>query len=636
MKKSISLLLALLMMLMLLGACGEGASVKDPVPKDFQGLVLIAPAGTTVILYSGFVDGQVIPADEIYQTDQGDYHCYRGLSGAYRCTCAGNGYYSVKQNIFLTQEDAQGRKDVQILNGKRTNKGWEPDSVDVHTEQLRQSALTSEESQIAPYLPAFQSPYFTQEHGLHQATTQEEMMAFLRELDGSDDSLYLFNSGYSGGFHHEIPLAVFTKSDLSAATNLEEAARLLDQDKPTVLFRGQMHGNEPAGGEAALALIYWLDSTLGESYLDHMNICVIPRQNPDGAQNYQRTTTTRVDTNWDNLRLETPEAEAYAAVCRLFRPEVIVDAHEWNNHSEDMVLNADVCVGVGFTPDNSEAFCRISLDIHERIWEYEAAAGQSCRYLTNTVNKASPMTARNYASLQGTIFFLLETRGIGMGLTAYENRIVGHLAGIKAVLDHVAEDPTGIKAAVNAERTRIAQTGGVYTEENQVYLDLVVSDAPEMQYEMTNYSQDTGEARVEQVIPEVYMTAQRQRIAPTAYVIPAGESYAEPILSLMEKHGIAYTFLPAGSTVNLQQYDSKEEDYLTDEQAVTFENGAYVFCRNQVGGKILSVLMEPDVDDLADSKSTLIQRGMLKGENGVYPLYRYIHDLNSDGFIDYQ
>jgi hypothetical protein len=42
------------------------------------------------------------------------------------------------------------------------------------------------------------------------------------------------------------------------------------------------------------------------------------------------------------------------------------------------------------------------------------------------------------------------------------------------------------------------------------------------------------------------------------------------------------------------------------------------------------------VDDVAEQMGTMVQQGMIHGTGGVYPIYRYIHDLNAEGFIDYK
>ena len=53
----------------------------------------------------------------------------------------------------------------------------------------------------------------------------------------------------------------------------------------------------------------------------------------------------------------------------------------------------------------------------------------------------------------------------------------------------------------------------------------------------------------------------------------------------------------------------------------------------QEKAKILAMLMEPDVTDLAKSNSTLVMSGIIPQYDDTYPIYRYIHDLNPDGTI---
>ena len=46
---------------------------------------------------------------------------------------------------------------------------------------------------------------------------------------------------------------------------------------------GQQHGNEPAGGEAMLALAAALSSGELAPLLDRLSVVIVPRSNPDGA-----------------------------------------------------------------------------------------------------------------------------------------------------------------------------------------------------------------------------------------------------------------------------------------------------------------------------------------------------------------
>jgi murein tripeptide amidase MpaA len=68
------------------------------------------------------------------------------------------------------------------------------------------------------------------------------------------------------------------------------------------LILGQQHGNEPAGGEAALALTEQLPKHELD-LLAQVNVLVMPRANPDGAQNFVRATANGLDVNRDHLLL---------------------------------------------------------------------------------------------------------------------------------------------------------------------------------------------------------------------------------------------------------------------------------------------------------------------------------------------
>jgi hypothetical protein len=236
--------------------------------------------------------------------------------------------------------------------------------------------------------------------------------------------------------------------------------------------------------------------------------------------------------------------------------------------------------------------------------------------------------------MQGTVFVLLETRGIGNGLTMYVRRIVSHLASTQAVLRYAAENADYLQQTVDAERQMIIDKGAVYDTKDTVHLDLKSAEDITLQHTARSHDQITGVATEKTTIPTVYTAIARERVAPTAYVVPAESG--EQVRKLMDLHGIEYQFIPAGSTVKLQQYVAGETVTLSPESSVTFPEGAYVFCKNQVRGIILSMLMEPDVDDVSEQKGTLVQQGLLSAKDGKFPIYRYIHDLNADGFIDYR
>ena len=97
---------------------------------------------------------------------------------------------------------------------------------------------------------------------------------------------------------------------------------------PTVLLMALQHGNEPAWGEAALALARNL-ATDRQDLLERMNVLVLPRANPDAAERFGRESAHRIDINREHLLQRTPEAQAIAAVVRRYNPQVVADLHEF-------------------------------------------------------------------------------------------------------------------------------------------------------------------------------------------------------------------------------------------------------------------------------------------------------------------
>lgn len=603
--------------------------------ETFKGLVLKAASDVTVSLNSGFKDGAEIAPSEVVEKGSETYYYYAGLSGAYRYTVSGSGYYSVTKSIVVTEEQNQKETLVDVTPGKLVNTGWEAKKVGIIADTLLQGALSDDIAQWPQYAEVFTTPHYTMEHGDHQMTTQAQLEQFLQALDGDKDALYLYSAGTSSTYMQDIPIAVLTKADLSAAANLEQAAQAMGTDKPTVLIRAQMHGNEPAGGEAALAMIKWLKEK--PQLLDKVNVCIIPRQNPDGAQDYIRTVKGGIDPNRDCLRLESNEIAGFAQACRWLQPAVVVDSHEYTaKNGEDTMIAGDVQVQTGYTVENTDTFRDMNLALAKSIFTAMGENGLYSQYYSGCASARSTSISGGYSSKQGSLYILLESRGIGSGMANFSRRVISHFVSMEAIVQFTADNAGSIMDIVADQRRTIIEQGSKYDPRNVVGLEVNSQKEPSLQMTVQWLDQVTGAVTDKVQEPISYTKVDRSRIAPTAYVIPAGEGFAEKVLELMDKQGIAYTFIPKGSTVQLQQYTENGEIYLSGETAVTFPDGAYVFCRNQIGGWLLSMLMEPDVDIEAKYKGTLVQQELIRATDGKYPLYRYIRDLNTDGFIDYR
>jgi hypothetical protein len=102
--------------------------------------------------------------------------------------------------------------------------------------------------------------------------------------------------------------------------------------RPTALFVGSQHGNEPAGRETVLAMLRDLAFTTDPvlvRQLSEQSVLVIPSANPDGREANTRGNSTGTDINRDHLALTQPESRAIHTVIRDLGPDVVLDLHEY-------------------------------------------------------------------------------------------------------------------------------------------------------------------------------------------------------------------------------------------------------------------------------------------------------------------
>ncbi|MGH2736937.1 MAG: M14 family metallopeptidase [Actinomycetota bacterium] len=159
--------------------------------------------------------------------------------------------------------------------------------------------------------------------GGEQWTSFEEEQGFLAAVDAGSGRMSYEVVGRS---LQERPLHLVTLGEPAPASRAEIL------DRPTILFVCSQHGNEPAGREACLQMLrdlaYTDDNALG-SQLGTTSVLFVPTANPDGIEANTRGNADGVDINRDHMGLETPEAQAIARVVRDYKPDVILDLHEY-------------------------------------------------------------------------------------------------------------------------------------------------------------------------------------------------------------------------------------------------------------------------------------------------------------------
>ena len=268
-----------------------------------------------------------------------------------------------------------------------------------------------------------------------------------------------------------------------ALTALHFSAAGAPAGRPRVLLVGQQHGDEPAGAEALLVLAGQLARGELAPVLARLDVIVLPRANPDGAQWQQRVSAGGIDINRDHLLLRTPEAQAVAALVALQRPVVVVDLHEHTvvgRYLEKFqaVQRHDMLLQYAMTPHLPEALGRASeLWFRQPLLAALAAEGLSAEwYYTNPtpagdlrllMGGVQPDTGRNVQGLRHAVSLLLESRGVGIGRLHLARRMQSHLVALHSVLRQAArhaDDLQALQARADAEVAAQACVGRVVVQ----------------------------------------------------------------------------------------------------------------------------------------------------------------------------
>jgi predicted deacylase len=283
-------------------------------------------------------------------------------------------------------------------------------------------------------------------------TSHAELVAYVEALQKDTGGFALRTIGRSQR-GQPIPLLVFTRGGAAAA-------------RPTVLIVAQQHGNEPAGSEAALVIATRLARGDLRGLLDRIDVLVVPHANPDGAEAFVRDTAMHVDMNRDHLLLRTPEARAIARIAREYRPDVVVDAHEFTVMDRWVtkfggVMRYDALIQfatVGNLPraitDASDRPFRVAVEGALAAdgllphWYFTTEAGSADR--TVSMGGVQPDTWRNIGGLRNAISVLLETRGVGIGRAHFARRVRTHELTMEALLRTAAADPAALLRTTRA------------------------------------------------------------------------------------------------------------------------------------------------------------------------------------------
>ena len=613
-------------------------------------LRISVPAGVELTLAKGFLEGDEIKPSRVELGRKGSTFVFYDLPvGDYHYIGSGKGYFTRSKALFFSEEKAALGLDIVFDPLKKTGQGYEPtEKFFNYNDEVQKKVIPADPAMWESHRDLFVTPGLDPKKEPDRVATEEELLAFLNKTVRPENNGYLFTLCKTEGFGMEMPAALFTKADLRGVKTLEEAAAKLKLDKRlTVHYQAQIHGNEPAAGEGAMAIIAALAGKRGEAWLDKLNVLVIPRVNIDGARAFTRNDyAKKINLNRDFTLCESVEIRAIQKAYSLFHPEIFVDGHEFTKKPGARVAPFDdLMLGVAAGISNGKAIGDLNLALMKN--SFSAAMAEGLRVTTysdeqdNTqlriANSVNPSTGRLYFGLRGSLTLLIESRGITAGKEAYLRRTVSHIIVTESVLNFACQRFGEIREAVRAERTRIREAGKLYDPNRKFVLttDISKDEKTAMILPRPRFDLETGECIAPDAVDHLYFydVALRTRPYPTAYVLPKGASWEKQVVEILTLNGIRFREIPAGGSVPLCQYiGSAQRAFLANEKVVSFKNGAYLIPVGQEEGLLAATLLEPDCTDAGDGKGSLAQGGIITPTTGVFPIYRYVHDL-PDGRI---
>jgi hypothetical protein len=477
-------------------------------------------------------------------------------------------------------------------------------------------------------------------------TSQEEMVAFVDGIAARSRDARLVVLGLSQE-RRAIPLLIFARP--AAA----QGADVVRNGKPTVLVIGQQHGNEPAGGEAALALAAELASTAGSAILDRVNVLIVPRANPDGAFHFVRGLADGHDVNRDHLLEETPEGRALGRVFVAFQPDVVLDCHEFGvktrwfekfgalQRYDALIQYATVSNLPAALTDASERLFRVPMTNAlaaaglTHSWYYTSSYDAKDRVVS--MGGVSPDTGRNIAGLRNAVSFLIETRGVGIGRAHFKRRVYTHLVAMHAMLDAAAGNADTVLALGRRLRSDVANAAGNGT--------LIVSGtATPTRHTLDLVDPETGADRAVEVDWRSALEIQPRltRPRPYGYLLPASETAAAQHLvglgatvmrieAALDADGERYRITRMQETrkddVRRNDEDTPTANIVqiatvTEPMHVTARAGDYYVPMDQPLANVIAAALEPDTQS-SYAANHLLTLPRAEGAMAAYlPLYR--------------
>ncbi|KAJ0373650.1 hypothetical protein COL26b_008119 [Colletotrichum chrysophilum] len=336
--------------------------------------------------------------------------------------------------------------------------------------------------------PAFANPDSvpsTFANGTSGPTDQATLDYYLQTLAARNEWMTYHNPDFKSEEGRTIPY-VYLSTTKRIPDSLASHANASVPSKVRIWMQGGVHGNEPSGDQALLALLGRFDAnaTWAASILDKVDIMMLPRYNPDGVAYFQRYFATNFDPNRDHTKLARQQTRDIKQLVMGFAPHVGVDCHEYSptqawGTKEQWIDGQD---GQFSAMKNANIHADIR-NISEAVFANAIAAAMEKRGLRwgpyvvgsdgtdDIVLEETTGDAKigdSSVALSQAIMFLTETRGIGLADQHFQRRVATGLTMVETIVQTAADHAEEVYQTVENARKKFIES----TE------DIIITESP--------------------------------------------------------------------------------------------------------------------------------------------------------------
>jgi hypothetical protein len=426
-----------------------------------------------------------------------------------------------------------------------------------------------------------------------------------------------------------LPLAVVGRlSDVRSET-------VRASGKLRVYIQANIHAGEVEGKESAQALVRDIAAGRYASWLDEMVFLIAPIYNADGNERVSLTNRGRqhgpiggmgiranaqgLNINRDNMKLETPEAQAMVKLLNDYDPQVMIDLHTTNGSYHAYHLTWEVPGNPAADPRieklaRSEWMPAVTRAIKSKYdWElfsYGEVSGQKPNRVWSTVEDL-PRYTHNYWGLRNRFGILSET----YSYLTFQDRITMTTRFLEEVLNYARANAGKIrKAAEAADKEsiigrRLSLRSRAKRSDRMV--DVQMGDVEQV------VNPNSGQMmlhRLDVKTPEpmwleaTFESTEAERV-PTAYFVPAE---LKSVIERLQAHGIRMDRLIRPLAADLEEFRIASNQTAGqvferhDERTVTGKyervrrtvpSGTYRIRMNQPLARLAFYLLEPRSND---------------------------------------